>query len=69
MKKLFAAPSGRINVPTTEILAPFQRLSGETSQNQARPCRHKVPWQRETCGCERKVSGPTTDAGTHPGEV
>ena len=69
VNQLFSQPSGQINAPITEILAPLRRLPGKTGQNQPRPYRHKVLWQRETGGCEREVSGPTTDAGTHPGEV
>ena len=68
VRKLFTKPSGQINVPITEILGPLRRLSGETGQNHTRPYRHKVPWQRETGGCEPEVSGPTTNAGTPPGE-
>ena len=58
-----------MNLPITEILAPLGRLAGETGQKTNAPYRDKVLWQRETGGCEREVSGPTTDAGTHPGEV
>ena len=69
MEKPFSAPPAQINLLITGILAPLGRLAGETGQKTNAPYRDKVLWQRETGGCEREVSGPTTDAGTHPGEV
>ena len=69
VEKQLSAPPDQMNLPITEILAPLGRLPNETNQNQPRPYRYKVLRQRETGGCEREVSGPTTDAGTPPGEV
>ena len=63
VKKPSSAPSGQINLPGNESLCHYGRISSATSQNQARPKRHKALWQRYTGGCEPEVSVPTTNAG------